>query len=232
MDVFPLYRDILADLGAPLSPTSRILDFGCGAGALVQQGRSAGFQMFGCDFDTSAEHCSRIESPYRLPFPDAYFDAVISNQVLEHVMDYDTALAELRRVLKPGGVFLHMFPSRWIPIEPHVFVPLATVIRNRAWLALWALLGVRNQFQHRMPALERARTNHAYLLAHTNYLPRRKLISHFTRHFDGVQFAERQYLRHSPRSLLRAGSRLPLVARLYRSFRGRVLFGRAHGEDR
>src|SRR5262249_100998 len=38
-----------------------------------------------------------------LAFPDAYFDAAISTQVLEYVDDVDRALRELRRVLRPGG---------------------------------------------------------------------------------------------------------------------------------
>jgi SAM-dependent methyltransferase len=225
MNQFQLCAQILTDLGVNLSDTTKILDWGCGAGEVVSHGRAAGFQAFGCDFDTTAEHCSRIESPYRLPYPDAHFDVVISNQVLEHVMDYDSSLAELARVLKPGGAFLHMFPSRWIPIEPHVFVPFATVIRNRAWLALWALLGVRNQFQRRMPALERARTNHAYLLNHTNYLTRRSIEHYFSRHFGDVKFVERSFLRHSPRA--RAFASVPFADAIYSTFRGRVLFGLA-----
>jgi SAM-dependent methyltransferase len=139
-------------------------------------------------------------------------------------MDYDTSLAELRRVLKPGGVFLHMFPSRWIPIEPHVFVPLATVIRARFWLTFWSLLGIRNQFQREMPALERARTNHEYLIAHTNYLPRREIEHYFRRHFGDAQFVEQSFLRNSPRA--RALARIPLLDIIYSTFRGRVLFGR------
>lgn len=40
----------------------------------------------------------------RLPFPDASFDAVISFIMLHHVIDWEQALAEIARVLRPGGI--------------------------------------------------------------------------------------------------------------------------------
>ena len=48
-----------------------------------------------------------------LPFPDATFDAVISSEVLEHIPDDTGALAELARVLKPGGVLAATVPTSW-----------------------------------------------------------------------------------------------------------------------
>ena len=105
--------------------------------------------------------------PYRLPFEDNRFDYVISSQVLEHVMDYDATFGEIRRVLKPGGISLHTFPSRYVLIEPHTFIPLASVIKSRSWLRLWALLGIRNDYQAGKSAREVAKLNHAYLHART-----------------------------------------------------------------
>src|SRR5262249_8316726 len=45
-----------------------------------------------------------------LPFPDAHFDAVIANHVLEHVADERRALAEIRRVLRAGGFAMLAVP--------------------------------------------------------------------------------------------------------------------------
>jgi SAM-dependent methyltransferase len=50
----------------------------------------------------------------RLPFADSSFDAVITSEVLEHVPDDTRALAELVRVLRPGGGFAATVPS-WLP---------------------------------------------------------------------------------------------------------------------
>jgi SAM-dependent methyltransferase len=224
MELVPLYVEILADLGVVLGQDTTILDFGCGEGGLVKEGRAAGFQMFGCDFDAQGPNLSSIsKQSYRLPYPDRSFDVVVSNQVFEHVMDYDSALAELSRILKPGGSFLHMFPARARFIEPHVFVPGATVLRNRPWLLLWALLGVRNQFQAGKSAIERMRLNYRYLLEHTNYMGKGALVRHFRRHFADVRFVESLCLRHRHPKLVR----VPFMPRVYSALQMRVVFGRS-----
>jgi SAM-dependent methyltransferase len=50
---------------------------------------------------------------YRLPFQDRAFDAVVCSEVLEHLIDYEQALAEIARVLKPGGRFAPTVPTAW-----------------------------------------------------------------------------------------------------------------------
>jgi len=46
-----------------------------------------------------------------IPFPSAYFSTVVSNSVLEHIPDLDPVMAEVRRVLSPGGKFIFCVPS-------------------------------------------------------------------------------------------------------------------------
>lgn len=92
----------------------RILDAGCGSGPLSAALRDRGAIMTG--FDSSAgmlEQARRrlgddadlqvaaLGSP--LPFPDDTFDDVTASLVLHYLEDWGPALAELRRVLKPGG---------------------------------------------------------------------------------------------------------------------------------
>jgi SAM-dependent methyltransferase len=48
-----------------------------------------------------------------LPFPDATFDCIIASEVLEHVWADTTAIAELARVLRPGGRLAVTVPTRW-----------------------------------------------------------------------------------------------------------------------
>lgn len=166
--------------------------------------------------------CSR-----RIPFDDHTFDALVSNQVFEHVQNYPAAIKETRRVLKPGGIALHLFPPRWKPIEAHVNVPFAGVWRNPTWLRLWAQLGIRNEFQRGMDAGQVAKLNFDYLRDHTNYLSAAELRREFKRHFSTVRFVEDVYLRHSPsrngRALYRLQKLVPLVRVAYSSFRERAL---------
>lgn len=57
-----------------------------------------------------------------LPFADADFDVVLSNHVIEHVGDHAAQcshLAELKRVLRPGGRGYLAVPNRWMLVEPH-----------------------------------------------------------------------------------------------------------------
>lgn len=49
-----------------------------------------------------------------LPLPDATFDRVIASEVLEHIEDDATAVVEIARVLKPGGLVAITVP-RWLP---------------------------------------------------------------------------------------------------------------------
>ena len=128
--------------------------------------------------------------PYRLPFEDRSCDVVFSVTVLEHVMDYDTALAEIARVLKPGGISVHIFPSRWKPIETHAFVPFASVCRSYWWLYLWALAGIRNHFQAGLSARQTAEANARFLAEQTNYLTQGEIRAHAGRHFGECRFSE------------------------------------------
>lgn len=63
-----------------------------------------------------------------LPFADASFDFIFSSSVLEHIRDRVSAFAEIKRVLRPGGVMVHVMPSTtWKTLQlmfyyPHVIV--------------------------------------------------------------------------------------------------------------
>lgn len=115
----------------------RFLDFGCGAGDLVVAGRKAGLSFYGAEVfykggDTSKEvekkgllgNAIREIKDGIIPFMDDYFDLVSTNQVVEHVENIEEVLIEIRRVLKPGGISVHFFPSKGIFREGHCGIPL------------------------------------------------------------------------------------------------------------
>jgi ubiquinone/menaquinone biosynthesis C-methylase UbiE len=108
----------------------RILDAGCGSGPLFEALRDRGAIVTGFDKSTGMLELARrrlgdgadlqvadLGSP--LPFPDGAFDDVIACLVLHYLEDWTEPLAELRRVLKPGG--------RLIVAVDH---PFATVLTN------------------------------------------------------------------------------------------------------
>jgi SAM-dependent methyltransferase len=239
---FSIFRKMLADLGTPMRSGAVVMDFGCGDGHMVKHAMQEGYDAYGCDqpLDTGeveVKEASVLEemrasgrvreialNPYRLPFKDQSIDIAISDQVFEHVRNYPETLTELRRVMKPGAVFLHCFPSRYIPVEPHVFVPGATVIRAHWWFMLWALLGIRNEFQHGLGAAEVAARNAKYLNTGTNYLRPADIKRQFNAHFSDVRFVEGYFLRHARRARLLHAFGLGAVYGLlrYRFIHGRV----------
>lgn len=96
-------------------PGERVLDLGCGDGALTRQIAEAGAEVIGVD--ASAEMVSaavargldaRVADARALTFVDC-FDAVFSNAVLHWIPDADAVLAGVARALRPGGRFVAEF---------------------------------------------------------------------------------------------------------------------------
>ena len=233
---------VLAAAGIRIPDGARILDLGCGEGNAVRALRDAGFDAWGCDvslWDTTRSRELRDAGlikaipmqPYRLPFGDAEFDLVLSDEVLEHVMDYGDFIAENRRVQKSGGLSLHILPGRWTPIEMHTFVPLASVYRSYPWLLIWAALGIRNEFQHGIGAREVARRNFRYLRDETNYVTTRDVRRLFESHFSEVVFREDLFLKLSTSARARVVNRLvtalPFLVPAYRTLWNRVMIAKA-----
>jgi ubiquinone/menaquinone biosynthesis C-methylase UbiE len=88
----------------------RVLDAGCGRGDFSERLADAGLEVVGLDLSARMVELTRgrgIEAVVgdigALPFPDASFDAAAANHVLYHLPDVDRGIAELARVLKPGG---------------------------------------------------------------------------------------------------------------------------------
>jgi ubiquinone/menaquinone biosynthesis C-methylase UbiE len=110
------YADLWLDF-----PLGRVLDYGCGPGVLLRRLVSRAAECWGVDVD-AAELASagaidgvRIEQiapGQRLPFEDASFDTVVISEVIEHVADERMVLADLTRVLRPGGRLLLTTPHK------------------------------------------------------------------------------------------------------------------------
>ena len=106
-------RPVLADAYAWRLRAARVLDLGCGAGGSVDLFRSVDPQVswVGADIEDSAEVAGRTRTDAefvsfdgrRLPFEDSSFELVYCKQVLEHVEHPRELMAEVARVLRPGG---------------------------------------------------------------------------------------------------------------------------------
>jgi arsenite methyltransferase len=129
-DVIEQRRAFRSAIG--LRPGERVLDIGSGPGFLaVEMAEEVGPEgrVVGVDPSESMLAMSRRRAPgattefrsgdaLELPFPDESFDVAVSTQVYEYVKDVPTALAEARRVLRPGGRLL-ILDTDWDSIVWH-----------------------------------------------------------------------------------------------------------------
>jgi len=99
-----------------------VLDVGCGDGhfAAVALDGVGHPLAAGIDPDAGSLREAQERHAYRqlfqaqgdaLPFPDASFSTVVSNSVLEHILEVEPVLGEISRVLRPGGRFIFCVPS-------------------------------------------------------------------------------------------------------------------------
>jgi SAM-dependent methyltransferase len=127
------YQTYLRDVFEPTA--GRLLDLGCGfADVWLGYLRERGFTYFGLDLNEEViEHMSRalksqgpdtyirrghIES---LPFESGFFDVVFASHILEHTIDIRRTLAEIARVLKPGGYLAFAVPCGPDDEPAHVY---------------------------------------------------------------------------------------------------------------
>ena len=192
---------------------ARVLDFGCGAGRLVQAGLAAGLDIAGADVyyggsQTRAEaaHSGLLGNAIReirdgrLDYPAATFDLVVNNQVLEHVDDLDRTLSEIHRVLKPGGTVLSVFPSRDVFREGHIGIPFAHWFprdsRPRFYYT-WALrrIGLGTWKQQAPTCRQWAVDKLAWIDTYTRYRTRREIFAAFEPYFVS-ELRESDYIRY------------------------------------
>ena len=118
-----------------IAPGMRVLDLGCGGGRHAFEVYRRGAHVVALDhnvedlagvqqmFDAMAAEgqvpagatATTVEGDaLNLPFADSEFDIVIASEILEHIPDDATAMAELTRVVRPGGTVAVSVP-RWLP---------------------------------------------------------------------------------------------------------------------
>jgi SAM-dependent methyltransferase len=245
--VVEFYKSILESRGIALSPDSMILDYGCGSGRCTYEYLDAGFRnAFGYDvqnyvklrspadvghfrFDPMAAHAHEYSSMSAVPWPDDTFDFVFATSVFEHVADQELAYSEIRRVLKPGGRFLNVFPSKWRPIEAHINIPFGGVFAARSYLKLCASLGIRGFGQEHMTADQVLEANRRFTARGVNYLSGREIAELLVRIFGEFEYVDDAFIRHSPgrsRYLAIPLRFVPMLRQLFRFAHTRAILSR------
>jgi ubiquinone/menaquinone biosynthesis C-methylase UbiE len=133
----PLVERIAADVAAPAPRGARVLEVGCGPGHLsIRLARRYGLEVTGVDLDPAMVARARanadrpgdqhrpsflVGDAAALAFPDRSFDLVVSTLSMHHWADPTAGLAEIGRVLRPGGRALvwDFRPG----VRPHPFGP-------------------------------------------------------------------------------------------------------------
>lgn len=123
-----------------LGGTGKLLEIGCGEGATLLRAREAGWEVTGTEIapdlvghvrDRLGLDC-KLGTLAELGFPSDSFDAVLINQVLEHVEDPKSELGEIHRVLKPKGVIVIGVPNA--EALPYRLANLYLRVRGSDWV--------------------------------------------------------------------------------------------------
>ena len=128
-----------------IEPDSDVLDLGAGRGTRGRMNFRGRCRFFaGVDPDEAVLTNpyldeAKLQQPpdYLIPYPDAAFDVVFSNCVIEHISDAERFFGEIYRVLRPRGVFLAKTPNRchYVPLlarlTPHWFHEFYNRLRGR-----------------------------------------------------------------------------------------------------
>lgn len=117
----------------PLSERDRVLEVGAGAGHLTKRLAARGVDIVGVDANPNATEVAETDRVVTmraedLQFADASFDAIISVHAIEHIPELEGALAEMGRVLRPGGRVLFIYPAE--PIMGLYAIPTSVILHG------------------------------------------------------------------------------------------------------
>jgi len=117
-EAYLLILDYFKEFG--IKPGQKILDIGYGSGYFLKAAAEAGLDTYGIDISEEGMKIAQKSSPNSklfvgkgedLKFEDNFFDHVACIGVLEHFMDIDKGIKEMKRVIKPGGTLLILVPN-------------------------------------------------------------------------------------------------------------------------
>jgi len=191
--------------------SGKILDYGCGAGDIVEAGRKHGLDIYGVEAfyeggntrEAVREkgllgHTIKELDNDHIPFPDNNFDLVVSNQVFEHISIMHTVLKEIERVLKPGGKLFCLFPSKDVLREGHCGIPMVHWFSKGSryryyWMLLFRKLGL-GRHKYNMSPEQWSTDFLEWLDRFTFYRSYREINNAFLKHFSSLRHIEEDYI--------------------------------------
>lgn len=224
----------------------RVLDYGCGGGDIVTFLHARNIDAYGCDVFYEGgnlyhaldkklldESFFKVMDGHTIPFPDRHFDVIVNNQVIEHVENLDIVLAEMKRVLKPGGMVLSLFPDKGVWRENHCGIPFLHRFpkggRLRVYYAAFLCQLGMGYFKGATRPMIWSVNMCKWLDQWTHYRPWPEIARAYRRYFDNLEcieadyFAQRLGASHVLAKLPRALRRLLTVKLAGRVFVARSL---------
>lgn len=121
-----------------IRPGQHVLEVGCGRGHLVKAFADRGVDVIGIDANPQAAEVAapglvRHMRAEALEFGDQTFDFVIAVHAIEHIPELEKALAEMARVLKPGGRAVFVYPAE--PIQGLYAIPTSVILHGTPFKA-------------------------------------------------------------------------------------------------
>ncbi|MFC1781635.1 class I SAM-dependent methyltransferase [Planctomycetota bacterium] len=105
-----------------IRPDDRILEIGCGIGSIVSELSKQGYHIIGTDISNEAiayglkkygDIDLQVRAAENLPFEDKSFNIVLSFDLFEHIARIDKHIAQVNRVLCPGGYYIFQTPNKY-----------------------------------------------------------------------------------------------------------------------
>lgn len=204
---------VLQDYFAAPASEIKVLDWGCGKGQITYLLQNRGFDVTSCDIksekadSTFGQEVPIIEAkqisvvplhhPSALPFQNQTFDCVVSFGVLEHVHSDIASLHEIRRILKPGGIF-------FVTLLPYVFSWGQAVARLRG-------ITYHDRLYNRRQLRQLAKIAHFEVAAtlHAQLFPKNSVPIRFDGTFEPI---DRFLCRYTPLKYLATNLEAALIA--------------------
>lgn len=222
--------DLTERVAGPLAGQD-LLDLGCGMGGFAVAAQLTGARVTALDYN--AAYCVitaargdqyALQMPVlravgeALPLPSAAYDLVTAWDVLEHVQQPDQLLAEIARVLRPGGVVLITAINRFAFRDPHYHLPLINYLPRPLAELLIAALG-RSKRRAAFRDRQRLSEMHYFTFGGFGRLAARHGLVTLDLDEQRVRRGELAPRRARRRAVLRALDRLRLTLPLYRAYR-------------